>query len=98
MNDDRMTNLFALRIDRFLDQQWTEMAVFNQNGAHFFNRKPKMKFGRPSVVGGMSHSKIFNIAACGSELKTSTKVNIECLDIILDSDHVANAVLIHRRS
>ena len=60
MNNDCVTNLLALRIDRLLHKQRTEMTFLNQEGAHFFTRKPKVEFSLPSVlgVGGCDEHKV----------------------------------------
>jgi hypothetical protein len=50
MNDDDVTNLFAFRIDGFLDDQGSSVAVFDQHGTLFITREPKMKFGGPTVI------------------------------------------------
>jgi hypothetical protein len=55
-----VTNLLALRIDRLLHKQRTEMTFLNQEGAHFFTLKPKVEFSLPSVlgVGGCDEHKV----------------------------------------
>jgi hypothetical protein len=58
MNNHGMTNSLSLRVNRFLDQKWTQMPVFDQAGPHFVAGKPKMKFGWPSFVGGADEHRI----------------------------------------
>src|SRR5215469_683718 len=50
VNNDRMTDLRTLRIERLLHSQRTRMAPFRQDRTHLPMREPKAKLRGPSLV------------------------------------------------